>query len=63
MAAAISLRQADKISGFLRHLEGPEFTAWEFNDDRTIIKARDVEGDVYEITFIPNPLKGGQANV
>ncbi len=62
MAAAISLKQADKISGFLRHLQGPEFTDWQFNEDRTVIKARDVEGDVYEITFIPNP-KGGQANV
>lgn len=62
MAAAISLKQADKISGFLRHLQGAEFTDWQFNEDRTVIKARDVEGDVYEITFIPNP-KGGQANV
>lgn len=60
--AAITLKQADKIAGFLRHLQGAEFTDWEFNEDRTIIIARDIEGDVYEITFIPNP-KGGQANV
>ena len=59
MAAAISLKQADKIAGFLRHLEGAEFTDWEFNVDRTIIKARDIEGDQYEITFIPNPKNGG----
>lgn len=59
---AITLKQADKIAGFLRHLQGAEFTDWEFNEDRTVIKARDIEGDVYEITFIPNS-KGGQANV
>jgi len=61
--AAITLKQADKIAGFLRHLQGPEFIDWQFNEDRTIIKAIDIEGDQYEITFIPNSKNGGQANV
>ncbi|MEG0258442.1 MAG: hypothetical protein RR595_05640 [Lysinibacillus sp.] len=64
MAATMTLKQADKIAGFLQHLEGAEFIDWNFNeDDITVITARDVEGDQFEIKFIPNQKQGGKKHV
>ena len=57
MAATMTLKQADKIGGLLRHLEGAEFTDWQFKENNTVIFARDIEGDQFEIKFTPKVRK------